>query len=33
MQQNRELLSEIKNSKKPSFVETDILRAHKGIAK
>ena len=33
MQQNRELLSQIKNSKKPSFVETDILRAHKGIAK
>ena len=33
MQQNRELLSEIKNSEKPSFVETDILRAHKGIAK
>ena len=27
MQQNRELLSQIKNSKKPSFVETDILRA------
>ena len=33
MQQNRELLSEIQNSEKPSFVETDILRAHKGIAK
>ena len=33
MQQNRELLSEIKNSKKPSSVQTDILRAHKGIAK
>ena len=33
MQQNRELLSEIKNGKKPSFVETDILRPHKGIAK
>ena len=33
MQQNRELLSEIKNSKKPYFVQTDILRAHKGIAK
>ena len=32
MQQNRELLSEIKNSKKPSSVQTDILRAHKGIA-
>ena len=28
MQQNRELLSEIKNSKKPYFVQTDILRAH-----
>ena len=33
MQQNRELLSQIKNSKKPSFLETDILRAHKGITK
>ena len=33
MQQNRELLSEMKNSKKPSFAQTDILRAHKGIAK
>ena len=33
MQQTRESLSEIKKSKKPSFVETDILTAHKGIAK
>ena len=33
MQQNRELLNEIKNIRKPSFVQTDILRAHKGIAK
>ena len=33
MQQNRELLNEIKNIRKPSFVQTDILRAHKGVAK
>ena len=32
MQQNRELLNERKNSKKPSFIQTDILRPHKGIA-
>ena len=33
MQQNRELLNVIKKPRKPSFVQTDILRAHKGIAK
>ena len=33
MQQNRELLNEIKNIRKPSFVQTDILKAHKGITK
>ena len=33
MQQNGELLNEIKNIRKPSFVQTYIVRAHKGIAK
>ena len=32
MQQKRKLLNEIKNTKIPSFVPTDILRAHRGIA-
>ena len=31
MKQNRELLNEIKDTKKPFFVQTDILRAQKGI--
>ena len=33
MKQNRELLNEIKDTKKPFFVQTDILRAQKGISK
>ena len=33
MQQNSELLREIENRTKPSFVSTDITRAHKGIEK
>ena len=33
MQQNSELLNEIKNTKEPSFVQTDVLRAHKGVVK
>ena len=32
MQQKRELLNEIKNTKKPSFVPTDILWVQKSIA-
>ena len=32
MQRNRELLREIKNTNQPSFIPTDILRVHKGIA-
>ena len=32
MQQNRELLKEIEDKIKPSFFQTEILRAHKGIA-
>ena len=31
MQQNRELWEEIKDINKPSFVPTDILRAHSGV--
>ena len=32
MKRNRELLKEIKNTNQPSFIPTDILRVHKGIA-
>ena len=32
MQQNRALLREIENTNQPSFIPTDVLRAHKGIA-
>ena len=32
MQQKRKLLNEIKNTKTPSLVPTDVLRAHRGIA-
>ena len=32
MQQKRKLLNEIKNTKTPSLVPTDLLRAHRGIA-
>ena len=32
MQQNRALLREIQNTNQTSFIPTDILRAHKGIA-
>ena len=31
LQQKRELLEEIKDIKKPSFIPTDILRAHRGV--
>ena len=31
MQQNRELWEEIKDINKPSFAQTDILRAHSGV--
>ena len=33
MKKNAELLRKIEDKTKPSFVETDIWRAHKGIAK
>ena len=32
MQRNRALLREIENTNQPSFIPTDVLRAHKGIA-
>ena len=32
MQQNRELLKEIKDNAKPSFIPSSVLRAHKNIA-
>ena len=32
MQRNRALLREIENNNQPSFIPTDVLRAHKGIA-
>ena len=32
MQQNRELLKEIKDNTKPSFIPSSVLRAHKNIA-
>ena len=32
MQQNRALLREIENTNQTSFIPTDVLRAHKGIA-
>ena len=31
MQWNRALLREIENTNQPSFIPTDVLRAHKGI--
>ena len=31
MQRNRALLREIENTNQPSFIPTDVLRAHKGI--
>ena len=33
MQRNRALLREIENTNQPSFIATDVLRAHRGIAK
>ena len=33
MQQNSELLNEIKNTKEPCFVQTDVFKAHKGVVK
>ena len=33
MQQNSELLNQIKNTNKPSFVQTDVLRTQKGVVK
>ena len=32
MQRNRALLREIENTNQPSFIPTDVLRVHKGIA-
>ena len=32
MQRNRALLREIENTNQPSFIPTNLLRAHKGIA-
>ena len=32
MQRNRALLREIENTNQTSFIPTDVLRAHKGIA-
>ena len=32
MQQNRALLGEIEKTNQTSFIPTDVLRAHKGIA-
>ena len=32
MQLNSALLREIENTNQPSFIPTDVLRAHKGIA-
>ena len=32
MQRNRALLREIQNTNQPSFIPTDVLRVHKGIA-
>ena len=32
MQQKRELLEEIKDTNKSSFIPADILRAHRGIS-
>ena len=32
MQRNRALLREIENTNQPSFISTDVLRAHKGIS-
>ena len=33
MQQNREFLSNIKYTNKPSFLQRDILKAHKDVVK
>ena len=33
MQQNSELLNETKNTNKPAFVQTDVLRTHTGVVK